>query len=288
MKLCPQCAFIYEDDQRSCEMDGQELVPEQAPVLDERRVASLTRLTIDIPGRSRSGRFPALIFGVLALVTLLSAVYFARFFHQRSMAADQISVRSSERAMAGDNRPQASLPGSLTSAVDTPLAEQSAQPDQLADESLSAPTDVAVSKADSSLRRLSQPPSNSVSLTHARLTSSPVSAGGLTGNNRIPVIVRLTNGATISADEAWERREGVWYRQGGMVTFLKRGRVQTIERPLNVTPKSAAKTVGKSNFVAGQNQLRIRRLEAADTKKESRVRTFLKATGRVFKKPFKF
>ena len=33
MKLCPQCEFIYEDDQNTCDMDGKELVfdPAQSP-----------------------------------------------------------------------------------------------------------------------------------------------------------------------------------------------------------------------------------------------------------------
>jgi DNA replication protein DnaD len=104
--------------------------------------------------------------------------------------------------------------------------------------------------------------------------------------------VRLTNGATIKADEAWERREGIWYRQGGMVTFLKRGRVRTIERPSRSLLKAAANNVEeknrKSNSVAAQNQLRIRKLEPPDTKKQSRVRSFLKKTGRMLKKPFTF
>jgi hypothetical protein len=178
--------------------------------------------------------------------------------------------------------------------VDTPLPEQSAQrlSDQTADHSLSSPTNVVALSADSSLRQFEQTPSTPAAPTRARLTFSPVSAGSPTGNRRGPVILRLINGPTIQADEAWEKREGIWYRQGGVVTFLKRGRVKTIEQSLRSTPKSATHNMEERNRTSGsqvpQNQLRIRRLEAAETKKPSRITSFLKSAGRAFKKPFKF
>jgi hypothetical protein len=106
--------------------------------------------------------------------------------------------------------------------------------------------------------------------------------------------VRLSNGASIKADEAWEKKEGVWYRQGGVVTFIKRNRVRTIERlAAPVAPaKSTAnrpETKGlKTKNTVAQNQLRLARLEPVDTKKESRVASFLKKTGRILKRPFQF
>ena len=33
MKLCPQCQFIYEDDQNLCDMDGNALVYDNRPVV---------------------------------------------------------------------------------------------------------------------------------------------------------------------------------------------------------------------------------------------------------------
>ena len=128
--------------------------------------------------------------------------------------------------------------------------------------------------------------------TRARPTSVPMSAGAPGGNSR-SVRLRLTNGARINADEVWERNEGIWYRQAGMVTFLKRSRVRAIER--SATPRSqqqaAANNVGeksrKPDDRTAQNQLRIRRLESVETKKPSRVNALLKWTGRILKKPFK-
>jgi hypothetical protein len=105
--------------------------------------------------------------------------------------------------------------------------------------------------------------------------------------------VRLNNGAAIKADEAWEKKEGVWYRQAGMVTFLKRSRVRTIERvaaPATPSRSTANRAEDKSRRQnsATQNQLRLARLEPVGPKKQSRVSSFLKKTGQILKKPFKF
>lgn len=40
MKRCPLCDFLYEDDQRSCDMDGIELVPESVALLAPAQVAA--------------------------------------------------------------------------------------------------------------------------------------------------------------------------------------------------------------------------------------------------------
>ncbi|HEU4797246.1 MAG TPA: hypothetical protein VFT02_16545 [Pyrinomonadaceae bacterium] len=75
MKRCPQCEFIYEDDQSLCDMDGALLV------LDSRTLPSLHALaTVDVPvpvtSRSawRQRTFPAV--AALILATVLSLVYF--------------------------------------------------------------------------------------------------------------------------------------------------------------------------------------------------------------------
>jgi hypothetical protein len=76
-----------------------------------------------------------------------------------------------------------------------------------------------------------------------------------------------------------------------MVTFLKRSRVKGIEQFSRSTSNSAVSRVEekskKSESMTAQNKLRIRRLEAADTKKQPRMSSFLKVTGRILKKPFR-
>ncbi|MGH9932829.1 MAG: hypothetical protein ACREA9_26805 [Pyrinomonadaceae bacterium] len=302
MKLCPQCDFIYEDDQRFCDMDGKELVYDPAPVFIEANVANpLSPTPKRLAGR-RSRSFAVAVVVGLVLAGMVIAGYLA---HQaRLRAASESSAQSADRSIARSTaeipaQPTSEDTGEQTSASDiastqtplanTALAEQSAEPsfEQLPEQSPSQ-TDAASGSAS-----LSQSPPSRASLSPARLAANPVSARGPSGNSRGPVIVRLTNGAAIEADEVWERKEGVWYRQAGMVIFLKRSRVRTIERlaPAPARSKPAANNAEqksrKTENATAQNQLRLARLEAADTKKQSRLTSFLKRTGRILRKPFK-
>lgn len=76
MKRCPQCEFIYEDDQSLCDMDGALLV------FDSRTLPNLHALApVDMPAMQvapkahwRHRTFPAM--AALILATVLSLVYF--------------------------------------------------------------------------------------------------------------------------------------------------------------------------------------------------------------------
>ncbi len=71
MKRCPQCEFIYEDDQSLCDMDGVLLV------LDSRTLPNmnaLTTVTTKRPSPKRHRAVPAFATVILALV--LGMVYY--------------------------------------------------------------------------------------------------------------------------------------------------------------------------------------------------------------------
>jgi hypothetical protein len=280
MKLCPQCDFIYEDDQSVCDMDGKELVSNPGRVVTEQDFATLVSATpvmvsdgLPMESAGRRRRNFALVTAVgLVLAALVIVIYLARAHQLKSVRAPQNSESSIDRS---EEIPPQSISGDATgqpssddlASTQTPSAD-TALPDQLreqANELSSVETDQASKE----------------SRAHTRLTPGSVSAGASSGNSRGPVIVWLNNGAAIRADEAWEKSEGVWYRQGGVVTFIKRSEVRTIERLPSPTARSKS--------AAGNAGEKSRQTEsAADTKKESRVTSFLKKTGRILKKPFKF
>jgi hypothetical protein len=266
MKLCPQCAFIYEDDQKVCDMDGKALVNAPAPAVMEPAVSAPTRMTIDLSAESKSKparRWPLLVVLIVVLATLLSVVVLAQVRRSRSIRA--VQSPQPPRSAAPKLEPSAADRVSSSSVEVSALAED---PDVLPE---AAPADAAP-------------------LSRGHLATTPVSAGDLGGSSRV-FLLRLTNGATIKADEVWEKKEGIWYRQAGMVTFLKRSQVRTIERVASPQPKTATPNVAeatkKSDERTAQNQLRIRRLEPVETKKPSRVKSFLKLTGRMLTKPFR-
>jgi len=69
-------------------------------------------------------------------------------------------------------------------------------------------------------------------LDHA---ASPIIAPG-EGSDQVSL--KLTDGSSITADEAWESEQGIWYRRGGMSHLVSRERVKRIEHG----PTSRART----------------------------------------------
>lgn len=283
MKLCPQCDFIYEDDQSVCDMDGKELVPSPAVVSDQDVATSVSATPVPVsevlPVASAGRRWRNFaLLTLFVLATLIIVIYLARANQLRSLRAPEESESSRDRS-AGPAQPiseatvgqpsSSELLSTQTPSVDAALSEQS--PEQPGELSSAERDQAAASSASSTAKE---------ALAHTRLTPGPVSAGAPSGNGRGPVIVRLNNGTAIRADEAWEKREGIWYRQGGVVTFLKRSEVRTIER----LPSPAARSKPVVNAAEKTKQTE----PPADTKKESKVTSFLKKTGRILKKPFKF
>jgi len=270
-------------------MDGKELVsdagtlafedtvPAMRTQLNERAAAPVIRKPDPTPIRppasqttgwqSRAFAFAAVAGVVLA--ALLFVVYYALTHRPRSGNANQASSQTSVQ----------SPDSSASPATDAQVPE----PDLVA---------VPGSLADSPEQSLSTPPdltSSSSSFSRTGLASSPVSAG-LAGDSRAPATIWLTNGASIKADEVWEGKEGIWYRQAGMVTLLKRSRVKAIQ-PLAQSRSAdviAEEKNRKPQNVIAQNRPRVSRPEPTDARKESKVSSFLKKTGRILKKPFQF
>ena len=276
MKLCPQCDFIYEDDQLFCDMDGKELVHNFAPIGTEQSVVRPTRITIDLSANSKSRRARSLVFAGVALTALLSLIYLAQLRPRASNtnhAASQSSAGSTSHATSlQPSVPAAESPSPI---LDAALSEQA--------------TSNASAAGDNAMLSTTQSPASRAALAADRLAANPVAARATSPNGGGPVVVRLNNGSAIKADEVWETKEGIWYRQGGVVTMLKRSQVRTIERPARA--KSVAKGDDEKNrraATANRDRLRPARLEPPDTTKQSRVASFLKKTGRILKRPFKF
>lgn len=258
MKLCPQCAFIYEDAQTFCDMDGKELVPDSPPVVES--AAEPAKLTIDLPPRSSSRRLRILAIAIVISVTLLAGILLAQLGWQSSAASPVREV------------PPIPLP--VTSDLNTSPSQVA---DKLQDEN--SLENVAADNAETA-----ESASSRSALAPASGLRS-VSSGA--GSNPTPVVLRLTNGATIKADEVWVRKDGVWYRQGGLITFLKHSQVKSVERPGAAPPRSNDQR-NQPQPVLVQNQPQTVRPPVTTVKKDSRVTSFLKKTGRVLKKPFRF
>src|SRR5258706_13893275 len=96
MKLCPQCDFIYEDDQSVCDMDGKELVSDPATVGTEQGFATPVSATpvlvpdglqMESAGR-RWGKFVLLT--VFLLATVVIVFFLAKAKQLRSRSAPDV------------------------------------------------------------------------------------------------------------------------------------------------------------------------------------------------------
>jgi len=101
MKKCPQCEFIYEDDQSLCDMDGALLV------FDSRTLPNLHALApVEVPAAARvhwrHRTFPAV--AALILATVFSLVYFVST-QRRTHSPTRIDSASLPAAMSNPVQP---------------------------------------------------------------------------------------------------------------------------------------------------------------------------------------
>ena len=252
MKLCPQCDFIYEDDQILCDMDGKELVTRDETGESATRPS---RFTVNLPAQQKRGRSSLVVFLVVGLIAFLSVVGLTRLPRARSGSLDGQLQQPPPAITSG-----ASKNSPTQSAEETAAAVSQDLPAAPANEAETIPA--------------TQPNATTGGKPNSLISSARPVGAVSTPNDRHPVIIRLNNGATIKADEAWEKRGGLWYRQGSVVTFIDKSRVRTVE-----TSTSASRPAQTPKATDGK---------AEPTKKDSTVSSLLKKTGRILKRPFRF
>ena len=223
MKHCPQCDSSFADTDQYCELDGTPLISDfsyrmAAPVF-EREPANAAALAEEVrPVGYRHAR-ESQAWKIFAVITVAAIAAAAVIFvvYQQTRNPNDFSSAESSNSLAN----QQSLP--LTTAVPSPFASVSpspeASPSPSATPSPSAPTATA----------------------SAVLSSSPVSTGAAEVLKR-GVIIRLTNGTSVEADEVWETGEGIWYRRSGLVTLLEREHVASIVRTPAPSPTATPGT----------------------------------------------
>ena len=202
MKRCPKCYQIYGNTELFCEADGQRLLPD--PGLD---VASTELVPDGRPSRN-PGVFAIGLIGVFTGVFLCGGAYLAYSF------IGSVTDRPEERAPVAmqvqeptQNRPApARLPEPEASPSESPTEEE---------------------EAEASPEPSQQPPVEPVS---ARLNQGPVSTGdqSSTVTEGAKTIIEMQDGSKVEVDAAWKDSQGVWYRQGSLVSFVESRRVKAI------------------------------------------------------------
>lgn len=193
MKLCPQCEFIYEDDQSFCDMDGKELVSDagtlafeetapstfsQAQQLAETPVSLPSELTsnlspvlLDSPPSEQSRSFAIAGAVAVVLVALLFVVYYALTHRPRSGNANQASSQTSVQPQDSSASPatDAQVPGPDSVAVPGSVVDS---PEQ----ALSTPPDLTLKRSQvKSIQRLT-PQSESTAVSAEEKNRKPQNA----------------------------------------------------------------------------------------------------------------
>jgi hypothetical protein len=145
MKRCPQCEFIYEDDQSLCDMDGALLVFDARTLPNLHALAPVDMPAVPVAPRAhwRHRTFPAM--AALILATVFSLVYF-------------VSTQRGAAPSTPVGMPSVTLPAS--NLVAPPEANPTPEPPPVTEES-AAPATVEEKKPEASKAPASAPKSTS-------------------------------------------------------------------------------------------------------------------------------
>lgn len=124
MKRCPQCEFIYEDDQSHCDMDGTRLTRHAHPLPKLQAVTTTSTPSDKSKGRSR---FVAVV-ATLVLAGVMALVYYVSIRHpartttvaisptvEAAQPNAAVSPASIETRPEGNDKPQTDVPTETTS-----------------------------------------------------------------------------------------------------------------------------------------------------------------------------
>lgn len=220
MKRCPECDSVFSDADQFCDLDGTPLVaalPEGSGVVREPMAPESHNVSSMEVGQAESASAESWKTAAIAAVAAVAigVVLFLLYYAMTRQAPESSNESSSNSGIMQQQGQQGPfLPSRPTPAASaSPSVEPSASPSAM--------------------------PSPSKPRTAAGVELNPgaISTSRDGKTKRGPVIIRLTDGASIEADDAWQTREGIWYRRGGIITLLDPKRVKAMEQVAVPTPQ---------------------------------------------------
>ena len=213
MKYYPECDSDFPDSDRFCELDGTPLVSAE-PVTGPKPETNLKLIAIAVGG---------VVIGVM-----LFLIFYAMTREPEQQSSNTAASNSSVVMQQAASPLFSSVPSPVVSP--SPSVEAVASPSPSVEPSPSPSATLTASPAPQTERgtELSEGAISTVSDENAKSAN---------------VLIRLTDGASIEADEAWQTGEGIWYRKGGVVALLNPKQVKAIEK---VTPTTASPSPSQS------------------------------------------
>lgn len=204
MKRCPQCYKTYDDEERFCEADGQELLA------DPSFIPRIEIVAAPAPA-ARAVWWPAAALGILVGVVIGAGIFAVGLL----MSPQESNDRPAMTQAAEPREPIVTRPAVTSNSAPTPVAEESPSPDA-EEQAEAAPSPVPETKTAS-----------------VQLNQGPISTGekktkaGESESN-VQTVIEMNDGSTLQVDAAWEDKQGVWYRRSGLVSFVDNSRVKAI------------------------------------------------------------
>jgi hypothetical protein len=219
MKQCPVCKEHFADEQNFCDTDGTPLIEKV------RKGPGLNAEALPPVESSRGSQvWPIVTIGILIGVIICLTAYAVMMTPPaekdgRNNRGESAKVNPSERL----------LPATATRTEPLPAATiPEASPEASATETAS-PSPAAAAQAP-------QAPASA-------LNTGPISTDRENGEKRGRMLIKLKNGVMVEADAAWADQLGIWYRQGGLVSYVERDRIESIAEPSQ--PKSSPAETNK-------------------------------------------
>lgn len=223
MKQCPECNESFEDEQNFCDIHGTRLVDEAVMLR-----AALQRAGGSLPETQQREASSANVDWVTIAVAVMFGVMLSLLAYVIEFAPQNTELRRQNRSSAVSQQQPAPRSTQVAAAPQAQTA-RSAAVDAAEAQEEGQQTDAASSASPS-------PASSAIETAARPLNSGPVSTGGKQTGKQGPAIIRLKDGAAVEADAVWEDRQGVWYRRGGLVSFVEAHRVAAITESAQPKP----------------------------------------------------
>lgn len=206
MKRCPECYEVYDDGERFCEADGQELLADPTAVPESQVLAAQP------PPAVGPHWLPATALGVFIGIGIAGGVFAAITLSSGSTDNEPQALRESTEV-------REKAPTSLRATAGNPAPTQ--EPEE-------SPSPEAEEEAETEASP--QPSADNKAVTE--FNRGPISTGQKTKPNEteagLQTVIEMNDGSTLDVDAAWEDKQGIWYRRSGLVSFVESSRVKAI------------------------------------------------------------
>jgi len=211
MKRCPECYQPYADAEKFCELDGQLLVTDVAVTPPVVNLAGNAVVAADASAQKRESSL-MIVVGVMVGMVLTSLGYATYALLTADPTPNETNAPVSRADTLDSQQPTRPRRDAVVEPTPAPTEEASPSPE-------------AEAEAEAT-------PAAKVDTVAAHLNQGPVSTGERQSKQEDradKTVIEMNDGSSVEVDAAWQDKQGVWYRRGGLVSFVESKRIKAIQ-----------------------------------------------------------